>query len=155
MRHLFQRGIRATLKPVGIPRGIALHLPCKDKTLYIPTAFCSYSGEILIKTPLLIDGCDKPSRLRVLRALETQPQEGYLIWVQSRSILVDRDLFMKRKDLIYTGRTLLDRIAKGQEMGDQYYASIKRGFFPLCRIWMRSSETYSRKDAYRGRSWST
>lgn len=102
----------------------------KDRTLYIPTAFCSYSGEALDKkTPLLrsMDALNKHG-MRVLRALgnTTAKKVVSCVGAEQEYFLIDRKMFMKRKDLIYNGRTLFGASPpKGQEMGDQYYAAIK------------------------------
>ena len=112
---------------------MGLYFPAfvKDRnSFYIPTAFCSYSGEALDKkTPLLrsMDALNKHG-MRVLRALGNTSSKKVISYVgaEQEYFLIDRDLFMKRKDSIYTGRTLFgSRPPKGQEMGDQYYAAIK------------------------------
>lgn len=124
-------GIRATFEARGYTAwDFTSPAFVKDKTLYIPTAFCSYSGEALDKkTPLLrsMDALNKQG-LRVLRALGNKTARKVIPYVgaEQEYFLIDRELFMRRKDLIYTGRTLFGaRPPKGQEMGDQYYASIK------------------------------
>jgi glutamine synthetase len=124
-------GIRATFEARGYTAWDCTSPAfVKDKTLYIPTAFCSYSGEALDKKTPLLRSMDAINRqgLRVLRALGNTTAKKVISYVgaEQEYFLVDRDLFMKRKDLIYTGRTLFgSRPPKGQEMGDQYYASIK------------------------------
>ncbi len=124
-------GIRATFEARGYTAWDCTSPAfVKDKTLYIPTAFCSYSGEALDKkTPLLrsMDALSKQG-VRVLRALGNTTVKKVISYVgaEQEYVLVDREMFMKRKDLIYTGRTLFGaRPPKGQEMGDQYYASMK------------------------------
>lgn len=124
-------GIRATFEARGYTAwDFTSPAFVKDKTLYIPTAFCSYSGDALDKkTPLLrsMDALSKQG-IRVLRALGNTTAKKVIssVGAEQEYFLVDRELFMKRKDLIYTGRTLFGaRPPKGQEMGDQYYASIK------------------------------
>ena len=102
----------------------------KDETLYIPTCFCSWSGEVLDKkTPLLrsMETLNKHA-LRVLRALgddETQrvlPMAG----AEQEYFLVDKALFSRRQDLMLCGRTLFGaRPPKGQELDDHYYGNIK------------------------------
>lgn len=124
-------GIRATFEARGYTAWDCTSPAfVKDKTLYIPTAFCSYSGEALDKKTPLLRSMDALSRqgIRVLRALGNKTSKKVISYVgaEQEYFLVDRELFMKRKDLIYTGRTLFGaRPPKGQEMGDQYYASIK------------------------------
>lgn len=124
-------GIRATFEARGYTAWDCTSPAfVKGRTLYIPTAFCSYSGEALDKkTPLLrsMDALNKHG-MRVLRALGNTSSKKVISYVgaEQEYFLIDRDLFMKRKDLIYTGRTLFgSRPPKGQEMGDQYYAAIK------------------------------
>ncbi|NLM09935.1 MAG: glutamine synthetase type III [Clostridiaceae bacterium] len=124
-------GIRATFEARGYTAwDFTSPAFVKDKTLYIPTAFCSYSGEALDKKTPLLRSMDALNRqgLRVLRALGNKTARKVISYVgaEQEYFLVDRELFMKRKDLIFTGRTLFGaRPPKGQEMGDQYYASIK------------------------------
>lgn len=124
-------GIRATFEARGYTAWDCTSPAfVKDKTLYIPTAFCSYSGEALDKKTPLLRSMDAINRqgIRVLRALGNKTSKKVISYVgaEQEYFLVDRELFMKRKDLIYTGRTLFGaKPPKGQEMGDQYYASIK------------------------------
>ncbi len=124
-------GIRATFEARGYTAWDCTSPAfVKDKTLYIPTAFCSYSGEALDKKTPLLRSMDALSRqgVRVLRALGNKTVKKVISYVgaEQEYFLVDKEMFMKRKDLIYTGRTLFGaRPPKGQEMGDQYYASIK------------------------------
>lgn len=124
-------GIRATFEARGYTAwDFTSPAFVKDKTLYIPTAFCSYSGEALDKKTPLLRSMDALNRegLRVLRALGNKTARKVIPYVgaEQEYFLIDRGLFMRRKDLIYTGRTLFGaRPPKGQEMGDQYYASIK------------------------------
>lgn len=99
-------------------------------TLCIPTAFCSYTGEALDKkTPLLrsIEAVQKEA-LKVLKALGNTTSNRVIVTVgpEQEYFLVDRELYKKRKDLVYTGRTLFGaKPPKGQEMDDHYYGSIK------------------------------
>ncbi|TDT51257.1 glutamine synthetase III [Fonticella tunisiensis] len=99
-------------------------------TLYIPTAFCSYTGEALDKkTPLLrsIEAISKQA-IRVLRLFGNTTASKVIPTVgpEQEYFLVDRDLYMKRKDLVFTGRTLFGaKPPKGQELEDHYYGSIK------------------------------
>ena len=124
-------GIRATFEARGYTAwDFTSPAFVKDKTLYIPTAFCSYSGEALDKKTPLLRSMDALNRhgLRVLRALGNKTAKKVMAYVgaEQEYFLIDRELFMKRKDLLFTGRTLFGaRPPKGQEMGDQYYASIK------------------------------
>ncbi len=99
-------------------------------TLCIPTAFCSFTGEALDKkTPLLrsIEAVQKQA-LRVLRALGNTTTNRVIATVgpEQEYFLVDRELYKKRKDLVYTGRTLFgSKPPKGQEMDDHYYGCLK------------------------------
>ena len=102
----------------------------KDKTLYIPTAFCSYSGEALDKkTPLLrsMDVLNKEA-VRILHILGNKEVRhiNTTVGPEQEYFLVDKDLYKKRKDLIFCGRTLLGASApKGQEMEDHYFGALK------------------------------
>ncbi|MDD6212469.1 MAG: glutamine synthetase III, partial [Clostridiales bacterium] len=97
--------------------------------LCIPTAFCSYTGEALDKkTPLLrsMQALDKQA-LRLLRVLgnTTSKKVTPSVGSEQEYFLISRENFLKRKDLIYTGRTLFGAMpAKGQEMEDHYFGSI-------------------------------
>lgn len=102
----------------------------KCDTLYIPTAFCSYTGETLDKkTPLLRSmECLSKSAIRVLRLFgnETATRVTATVGPEQEYFLIDKNIYDKRKDLIFTGRTLFGAKApKGQEMDDHYYGSIK------------------------------
>ncbi|MHB8064541.1 MAG: glutamine synthetase III family protein [Ruminiclostridium sp.] len=102
----------------------------KNNTLYIPTAFCSYTGETLDKkTPLLRSmECLSKNVLRVLRLFgnETVTKVVTTVGPEQEYFLIDKKLYDQRKDLIFTGRTLFGAMApKGQEMDDHYYGSIK------------------------------
>lgn len=124
-------GLRATFEARGYtawdPTSPAF---IKDGTLYIPTAFCSYSGEALDKkTPLLrsMQTLDK-SAVKMLHILGNNEVKHVSTTVgpEQEYFLVDKDLFYKRKDLVYTGRTLLGAPApKGQEMEDHYFGTLK------------------------------
>ncbi|MBE3591954.1 MAG: glutamine synthetase III [Thermoanaerobacter sp.] len=102
----------------------------KDNTLYIPTAFCSYTGEALdLKIPLLrsMEALSKQA-LRVLRLFGNTTAKKVVTTVgpEQEYFLIDKKMYDKRKDLILTGRTLFGaKSPKGQEMEDHYFASIK------------------------------
>ena len=99
-------------------------------TLCIPTAFCSYNGEALdFKTPLLrsMDALNKQS-LRLLRLFGNTTSKKVRPYVgpEQEYFLVDKKTFHKRKDLVYTGRTLFGAMPpKGQELDDHYYGSLR------------------------------
>ena len=102
----------------------------KDRTLFIPTAFCSYTGEALdLKTPLLrsMEAISK-SALRILRLFGDTTTKNVVttMGAEQEYFLVDKGYFMKRKDLIYTGRTLFGaKPPKGQELDDHYFGNLK------------------------------
>jgi glutamine synthetase len=102
----------------------------KDGTLCIPTAFCSYSGEALDKkTPLLrsMEAISKQA-LRVLRLFGDTTAKRVLSTVgpEQEYFLIDKNMYLERPDLIYTGRTLFgSRPPKGQELEDHYFGSLK------------------------------
>ncbi len=102
----------------------------KDGSLYIPTAFCSYTGEVLDKkTPLLrsMEALNKQA-LRILKILgnTTATRVTTTVGPEQEYFLVDRELYKKRKDLLFTGRTLFGvKPPKGQEMEDHYFGNIK------------------------------
>ena len=124
-------GLRATFEARGYtawdPTSPAF---IKDGTLYIPTAFCSYSGEALDKkTPLLrsMEALSKQAT-KVLHLLGQTDVTSVSTTVgpEQEYFLVDKDLYKKRKDLIFTGRTLLGAMPpKGQEMDDHYFGALK------------------------------
>ena len=123
-------GIRATFEARGYtawdPTSYAF---IKDNTLCIPTAFCSYSGEVLDKkTPLLrsMDTLNKQS-LRVLKFFDNNATRvTSVVGAEQEYFLINKALFEKRKDLIFTGRTLFGcNPPKGQELDDHYFGAIK------------------------------
>ena len=124
-------GLRATFEARGYtawdPTSPAF---IKDRTLYIPTAFCSYSGEALDKkTPLLrsMDTLNKEA-VKILRLLgNTEVKHiNTTVGPEQEYFLVDKDLYNKRKDLIFCGRTLIGAPdPKGQEMEDHYFGTLK------------------------------
>ncbi|MFP4457219.1 MAG: glutamine synthetase III [Clostridia bacterium] len=102
----------------------------KDGVLCIPTAFCSYYGDALDKkTPLLrsMEVLEKETiRLMKLIGFENVKSVTPNVGAEQEYFLMDKDLFRKRADLIYTGRTLFGALPpKGQEMDDHYFATIK------------------------------
>ena len=124
-------GLRATFEARGYtawdPTSYAF---IKDHTLCIPTAFCSYGGHALDKkTPLLrsIDALNRQA-MRILALLGHHDVKRVTPTVgpEQEYFLIDKELFDRRRDLIYTGRTLFGaRPPKGQELDDHYYGSIK------------------------------
>ena len=124
-------GLRATFEARGYtawdPTSFAF---IKDNALCIPTAFCSFGGEALDeKTPLLrsMEAVSKQA-LRVVKLFGNDDVNRINITVgpEQEYFLIDRSVFEKRKDLIYTGRTLFGaRPPKGQELDDHYFGAIK------------------------------
>jgi glutamine synthetase len=124
-------GLRATFEARGYtawdPTSYAF---LKDKCLCIPTAFCSYGGEALDKkTPLLrsMEAINKQA-MRVLKLFgnETVTSVKTTVGPEQEYFLIDKSVFDKRKDLIYTGRTLFGSMPpKGQELEDHYFGAVK------------------------------
>ena len=124
-------GLRATFEARGYtawdPTSYAF---IKDKTLYIPTAFCSYGGEALDKKTPLLRSMEAISRqaVRVLRLFGNEDVTSVKTTVGSEQeyFLIEKELFDRRPDLVYTGRTLFGaKPPKGQELDDHYFGSIK------------------------------
>ena len=128
-------GIRATFEARGytvwdITSPAFIYDNGDTKTLCIPTAFCSYTGEALDKkTPLLrsMEAISKQA-VRICRLFgDTQTQKVIAsVGPEQEYFIVDRATYLKRKDLIFTGRTLFGAMPpKGQEMEDHYFGAIK------------------------------
>lgn len=128
-------GLRATFEARGYtawdPTSPAfVRQDAAGATLCIPTAFCSYTGEALDqKTPLLrsMEALDKQT-IRLLRILgnTTSHKATPSVGIEQEYFIIDRDLFLQRKDLVYTGRTLVGAMPpKGQEMDDHYFGAIR------------------------------
>ena len=124
-------GIRATFEARGYtnwdPTSPAF---IKDRTLCIPTAFCSYSGEALDKKTPLLRSMEALSEqaVKVLKLLGRTDVTGVSTTVgpEQEYFLIDEEDYKKRKDLIFTGRTLLGAMPpKGQEMEDHYFGALK------------------------------
>ena len=124
-------GLRATFEARGYtawdPPSYAF---IKEKTLCIPTAFCSYGGEALDKKTPLLRSMEALNReaLRVLHLFGNADVKHVVTNVgpEQEYFLVDREMYLKRKDLIYTGRTLFGAMPpKGQELDDHYFGAIK------------------------------
>ncbi len=124
-------GLRATFEARGYtawdPSSYAF---IKEDTLYIPTVFCSYSGEVLDKKTPLMRSMDALSEqaIRLLRLFgnTTSNQVITTVGPEQEYFLVDAELYKQRKDLIFTGRTLFGaKPPKGQELEDHYFGNIK------------------------------
>ena len=124
-------GIRSTFEARGYtawdPTSYAF---IKEGVLCIPTAFCSYGGEALdMKTPLLrsMEAIGKQAK-RILKLFGQDETASVktTVGAEQEYFLVDADMYSKRKDLIFTGRTLFGaKPPKGQELDDHYFGSIK------------------------------
>jgi len=124
-------GLRATFEARGYTIwDTTSYAFIKDGTLCIPTAFCSYGGHVLDKkTPLLrsMEAIDKQA-LRILRLFGNKSAERVTTTVgpEQEYFLIDKEMYLKRPDLVYTGRTLFGaRPPKGQELEDHYFGAIK------------------------------
>lgn len=124
-------GIRATFEARGYttwdPTSYAF---VKDGTLYIPTAFCSYTGEVLDKKTPLLRSMERMNTeaVRILHLLgkENVTRVTTTVGPEQEYFLIDKDAYDQREDLIYTGRTLFGAKApKGQELDDHYFGAIK------------------------------
>ena len=124
-------GLRATFEARGYtawdPTSFAF---LKDNVLCIPTAFCSYGGEALdMKTPLLrsMEAINRQG-LRIIRLFGNNTAKAIrtTVGAEQEYFLIDRSVYDRRKDLIYTGRTLFGALPpKGQELSDHYFGTIK------------------------------
>lgn len=124
-------GLRSTFEARGYTAwDPTSHAFIKDAVLCIPTAFCSYGGEVLDKkTPLLrsMEALNIQA-LRILRLFGDIETKRVITTVgpEQEYFLIDAELFKKRKDLVYTGRTLFGaKPPKGQELEDHYFGAIK------------------------------
>ena len=124
-------GLRATFEARGYTAwDPASYAFVKDGTLYIPTAFCSYTGEALdTKTPLLrsMDAVSKQG-MRLVRLFGDTVSKRITttLGIEQEYFIIDKEIYDQRKDLMYTGRTLFGAPApKGQELEDHYFGEIK------------------------------
>ena len=124
-------GIRATFEARGYtawdPTSPAF---AKDGTLYIPTAFLSYTGEVLDKKTPLLRSMERISKeaVRILHLLGKTEVNRVITTVgpEQEYFLIDKEIYNKRPDLVFTGRTLFGAKApKGQELDDHYFGAIK------------------------------
>ena len=146
-------GLRATFEARGYtawdctsPAFIKKDATGTGAILYIPTAFCSYTGEALDqKTPLLrsMEAINKQA-LRLLRLFgnTTSQRVTPSVGAEQEYFLVDREKYLKRKDLIFTGRTLFGAMPpKGQELDDHYFGAIRERIAPVSYTHLRAHET--------------
>lgn len=123
-------GLRCTFEARGYTVwDITSYAFIKDDSLYIPTAFCSYGGEALDKkTPLLrsMEAINKQA-LRILKLFGNKAKSvSTTVGPEQEYFLIDKEVYLKRPDLIYTGRTLFGASPpKGQELDDHYFGAIK------------------------------
>ena len=135
-------GLRATFEARGYtawdPTSYAF---IKDKSLYIPGVFYSYGGQVLDKkTPLLrsMQAISKQAQ-RILKLFGHNGDAKVITTVgaEQEYFLIDREIFKKRPDLVYCGRTLLGaRPSKGQDLEDHYFGAIN---LKWRRLWKRQS----------------
>ncbi|MBQ6023766.1 MAG: glutamine synthetase III [Clostridia bacterium] len=124
-------GLRATFEARGYTAWDATSYAfIKDNTLCIPTAFCSYGGHALDKKTPLLRSMQALSRqaLRVVKLFGNEDVRFVetTVGAEQEYFLIDKSVFDKRKDLIYTGRTLFGaKPPKGQELDDHYFGAIK------------------------------
>ena len=124
-------GIRATFEASGYtPWDPTSYAFVKDGTLYIPTAFCSYTGEVLDKKTPLLRSMERinTEAVKILHLLgkENVTRVTTTVGPEQEYFLIDKDAYDQREDLIYTGRTLFGAKApKGQELDDHYFGAIK------------------------------
>ena len=125
-------GLRATFEARGYtawdPTSYAF---IKDNTLCIPTAFCSYGGQALDKKTPLLRSMEAINRqgMRILKLFGNESVTSIKTTVgpEQEYFLIDRSMYEKRKDLIYTGRTLFGaKPPKGQELDDHYFGTLKQ-----------------------------
>ncbi len=132
-------GLRATFEARGYTAWDATSYAfIKDGVLCIPTAFCSYSGDALDKKTPLLRSMEAINRqaVRVLKLFGNEEVTSIKTTVgpEQEYFLVDREMYEKRKDLIYTGRTLFGaKPPKGQELEDHYFGVLK----PRVQAFMR------------------
>ncbi|HHY36959.1 MAG TPA: glutamine synthetase type III, partial [Firmicutes bacterium] len=135
-------GLRATFEARGYTVwDTSSYAFVKDGTLYIPTAFCSYSGEALDKKTPLLRSMDALNRqaLRILRLFGNTEVKRVTATVgpEQEYFLIDKGVYLQRPDLLFTGRTLFGALPpKGQEMEDHYFGSLK----PRVAAFMRDLE---------------
>ncbi|MBQ7923365.1 MAG: glutamine synthetase III [Clostridia bacterium] len=125
-------GLRATFEARGYtawdPTSYAF---IKNKTLCIPTAFCSYGGEALDKKTPLLRSMEALNRqaMRILRLFDPHTNVACVrtsVGAEQEYFLIDKNDYDKRRDLLFTGRTLFGaKPTKGEEMGDHYFGTIK------------------------------
>ena len=124
-------GLRATFEARGYTAWDATSYAfIKEKTLCIPTAFCSYGGEALDKKTPLLRSMELINRhaMRIMRLFGNDSVKKVVTTVgaEQEYFLIDKNLFDRREDLVFTGRTLFGaKPPKGQELDDHYYGSIK------------------------------
>ena len=123
-------GLRATFEARGYtawdPTSFAF---VRDGTLYIPSAFCAHTGQVLDKKTPVLRSCQaldtQVKRILKLFGKETTHVDAQ-VGAEQEYFLVDKELYNRRKDLIFTGRTLIGaKPPKGQELEDHYFGSIK------------------------------